>query len=117
MVTDPPFRETRREPSDRRAWRQTPVFAGDAAVFVGDPSRIVIVTGVLPRGCLEVVPLERAKRAVGDLRSLDALQDALADRRVIPRAARRRDLAPATEAHAEAVDSGGNDNGSGVSAT
>ncbi len=36
MEHDPPFRETRRDPTDRRSWEQTPAFAGDVAAYVAD---------------------------------------------------------------------------------
>ena len=103
MVTDPPFRENRRDPSGRRSWRQTPVFAGDVAAYVDAPTQFVVVTGVLPRNRMEVVSVERAKRAVGDVRSLDDVNRALAERRIMPRALPRRELAPVTEGIVDAV--------------
>jgi hypothetical protein len=103
MVTDPPFRETRRDPSDRRSWRQTPVFAGDVAAYVDDPTQFVVVTGVLPRGRLEVVSVERAKRAVGDVRSIGDVNRVLAERRIMPRALPRREVPADTEGIVDAV--------------
>jgi hypothetical protein len=103
MVTDPPFRETRRDPTDRRSWEQTPAFAGDVAAYVDSPTQFVVVTGVLPRNRMEVVSVERAKRAVGEVRSLDDVNRALAERRIMPRALPPRELAPVTEGIVDAV--------------
>jgi hypothetical protein len=103
MESHLPFRESRREPTDRRSWRQTPVFVGDLAAHVDHPNWLMFVTGILPRGCLEVVNVERARRAVGDIRSLDDLNSALAEGRIMPRALPRRELAPATEEIAQAA--------------
>jgi hypothetical protein len=100
-----PFRETRREPTDRRSWRQTPAFVGDVAAHVDDPTEFEVVTGVLPRGRVEVVSVERAKRAVGDVRSFDDVHRALADRRILPRALPRHELAPVTEGLVEKASS------------
>jgi hypothetical protein len=103
MEHDPPFRETRRNPTDRRSWEQTPVFAGDVAAYTDRPTQFVVVTGVLPRNRVEVVSVPRAKRAVGDVSSLDDLNRALAEGRIMPRALPRREIAPVTEGLADAV--------------
>lgn len=103
MESDPPFRETRREPTDRRSWRHTPVFVGDAAAHVENPAWIMFVTGVLPGGRVEVVTAERAEKAVGRIQSFEAINDALAEGRIIPRALPRRELAPLTEGMADAL--------------
>lgn len=96
METAPAFRETRREPTDRRSWRQTPTFVGDVAAHVDNPTRLMVVTGVLPRGRVEVVTVDRAEQAVGDVRSYDDVNQALADGRIQPRSLPRRELSPVT---------------------
>jgi len=95
------FVEDRRDPTGARSWRQTPVFVGDAVAHVDAPTWMMFVTGVLPRGRVEVVTFERVHESLGEVTGLDSIQTALADGRIIPRAMPRRELAPVTESLAE----------------
>ena len=96
MKRDPPFREARRDPTDRRSWRQTPVFVGDAAIKIDEPSCRVMVTGVRPRNRVEVVSEFRAERALDTFRDLADVEAAIRDGRLLPRSLRRTKLAPLT---------------------
>jgi hypothetical protein len=99
-----PFRESRRDPTDWRSWRQTPAFVGDLVGHVDDPRHTMYVTGVLPRGRLEVVTVERLGEAlVGRLRELEHIQEALADGRVAPRSVPRHKVSPLTHGLADLV--------------
>ena len=91
------FVEHRRDPTDRRSWRRAPVFVGDVAGHVDNPGWLMVVTGVLPRGRVEVVNLSRARDALGTVRDLDDVQEALRDGRLVPYAMPRRELSPVTE--------------------
>lgn len=94
-----PFRESRRDPTDWRSWRQTPAFVGDVVGHVDDPRHAMFVTGILPRGRLEVVTVDRLREAlVGRLSELDHIQEALADGRVAARSVPRRKVSPLTGA-------------------
>jgi len=97
------FVEDRREPTDRRSWRQAPVFVGDLAGHVDNPGLMMLVTGVLPRGHVEVVTWTRARESLGTIRELDDVQEALRDGRLVPHAMPRRELSPVTEGIFEAV--------------
>jgi len=102
--THRPFRATRRDPTDYRSWRHTPAWVGDIVAHVEDAYHTMIVTGVLPRGRLEVVPVERLRAAVvGRVDGLDDVQEALADGRVFARAVPRREVSPLTEGMADVV--------------
>jgi hypothetical protein len=97
MSYDPPFREDRHDPNTWRAWRQTPAFVGDIVGHVDDPEHAMFVTGILPRGRLEVVTVDRLREAlVGRLSELEHIQQALADGRVAARSVRRRKVSPLT---------------------
>ena len=100
-----PFRADRREPTDPRSWRQTPVFVGDAVARIDNPTRLMLVTGVLPRDRVELVSVPRAEQAVGEIVDFDTLNDALADGRIVPRALPRREVAPVTESMAAHIQS------------
>ena len=103
MVTPTPFRESRHEPSDWRSWRQTPAFVGDVVGHVDDPRHTMFVTGVLPRGRLEVVTVERLRSALMGADELDDIQEALADGRVLPRSVPRHKVSPLTHGLADRV--------------
>ena len=91
------FVEHRRDPTDRRSWRRAPVFVGDVAAHVDHPQWLMVVTGVLPRGRVEVVNVSRARDALGTVRDLDDVQEALRDGRLVAYAMPRRELSPVTE--------------------
>ena len=64
----------------------------------------MFVTGVLPRGRLEVVTVERLRKAVvGRVNNLDHIHEALADGRVLPRSVPRRKVSPLTNGLADEV--------------
>jgi len=94
MSTESTFRADRRDPTDVRSWRQTPVFAGDVAVHVDDPSWWMVVTGVLPRAYVEVVNVDRVEQAPGEFRDVGDVEEALRDGRIVPKAIPRREVAP-----------------------
>jgi hypothetical protein len=98
-----PFRESRRDPTDWRSWRQTPAFVGDVVGHVDNYRHAMFVTGVLPRGRLEVVTVERLRSALMGADELDDIQEALADGRVLPRSVPRRKVSPLTNAMADRV--------------
>lgn len=99
-----PFRESRRDPTDWRSWRQTPAWVGDIVGHVDDPRHTMFVTGVLPRDRLEVVTVERLRQAVvGRVDGLDDIQEALADGRVAPRSVPRHKVSPLTHGLADRV--------------
>ena len=97
------FIEDRRAPTGPRSWRQAPVFVGDLAAHVDNPGWMMLVTGVFPRGHVEVVTWARARESLGTIRELDDVQEALRDGRLVPYAMPRRELSPVTEGIFEAV--------------
>ena len=96
------FRADRREPTDRRSWRQTPVFVGDIVAHVDKPSWWMVVTGVRRRGRVEVVNVTRVEDALGAIDDLDGVEQALRDGRIVPRSIPRREIAPVPAAAVEA---------------
>ena len=97
------FVDDRRDPTDRRSWRQAPVFVGDVAAHVDRPQWLMVVTGVLPRRHVEVVTWARVRDALGTFRGLDDVQEALRDGRLVGHAMPRRELSPVTEGVLDAV--------------
>ena len=97
------FVESRRDPTDRRSWRRAPVFVGDVAGHVDNPGWLMVVTGVLPRRHVEVVTWARVCEALGTIRDLDGVQEALRDGRLVGHAMPRRELSPVTEGVFDAV--------------
>ena len=57
----------------------------------------MVVTGVLPRRRVEVVTWARVRDALGTVRDLDDVQEALRDGRLVAYAMPRRELSPVTE--------------------
>jgi len=96
------FIADRRDPTDRRSWRQTPVFVGDIVAHVEQSTWWMVVTGVRPRGRVEVVNVERVEDALGALDDLDDVEQALRDGRIVPRSMPRREIAPVPTAAVEA---------------
>src|SRR6056297_2624445 len=76
------FIADRRDPTDRRSSRQTPVFVGDIVAHVDKPSWWMVVTGVRRRGRVEVVNVTRVEDALGAIDDLDGVEQALRDGRI-----------------------------------
>ena len=64
----------------------------------------MFVTGVLPRGRLEVVTVQRLREAVvGRVNKFEHIHEAIADGRVAPRSVPRRKVSPLTNGLADEV--------------
>ena len=84
----------------RRSWTQTPAHIGDCVaptdIKTAHPRNVLWITGVLPRGRVEVVSMDQIDRAPGRFGDLADIQEALRDGRLIPYSIPRRELAPVT---------------------
>ena len=99
-VGDPP-------PSNRRAWAQRPVHIGDCVaptdIQRAHPRNVLWITGVLPRGLVEVVSMDQIDRAPGAFGSTDDIHEALRDGRLLAYGMPRHELAPVTRGMFEAA--------------
>ena len=89
-----------REPSTRRSWARMSVHIGDCVVPTHirspTPESVFWITGVLPRGRVEVVSMDQLDRAPGVFGSTDDSHEAIRDGRLLAYGMPRRELAPVT---------------------